>query len=146
MATMNLSQIKEKSQRQAQQMSEIFASWKQGQGNQAEAESIFKSVIGATGATFQRMLADKQLMEEVMENELNVVETCLHLMDDAEINQRQERARGIEQQQQALLRSAAGQLSSNAISQDPSFSLMLKVMDQQQMQALVALYGPSFVN
>lgn len=146
MATMNLSQIKEKAQRQAQQMGEIYSSWKQGQGNQAEAEAIFKSVIGAAGATFQRMLANKQLMEEVMNNELNVVETCLFLMDESEMKQRQERARNISEKQQALLNSAAAQLSSNAINQDPAFTMMLRVVDQAQMQALVALYGPSFVN
>lgn len=145
MATMNISKMKEKAARQAQQMQEIFASWKEGKADKNKAENIFKSVIGATGATFQKMLADKALMEAIMENELNVAETCMYLMEESEINQRQERARGLNAEQQALLRAAVAELSGKAIQEEKAFALMLRVMNEEQMQVLVTIYGPSFV-
>lgn len=147
MVTMSPSATKEKAARQAQQMREIFTSWQaqQAQGADAEANNVFKSIIAATGATFQRMLAEKKLMEETMENEFNVAETCLFLMDEEEVAQRQERARALTNEQQAMLLAAAQQVNNPENQKDQAYTLMFKILNQEQIQALVALYGPSFV-
>lgn len=148
MATMSPSATKEQARQHAAQMQQLFASWKSpaATNRREEASNIFMRVIAASGATFQRMLSDRSLMEEVMENELNVAETCIHLMDSAELSQRRERANSMSAEQQALLRAAVQESEAQRKeNKDPAYSMMLNITDAAQMETLMALYGPSFV-
>lgn len=146
MVTMSQTELKVQQAQRVAEATQIFQSWAAAPQKNEESENIFLRLIAATGASFQKMHSDRESMELVMDNELNIAQTCTHLMDERELEERLARARSLNSQQQALLKGAlAIYAEQRNQASDPAYTMFLRVVDEEQMQALIALYGPSFI-